>query len=438
MLHAAVSPALEAMLDELRTQARDCSQRFSSSEADQLTASLVRDLEQTGSREDAAARCRAFRGQHLAQWFHTTHIHGRWLESWNQVESSWHASAARSRLVTGYRQLLSAREPSESRMWHELLLVELAHLVKFLPIMFAHMENVAESSSAKAPPRASELKPSAREEAAGEQLLHPLVDSTGHVVGAYAYDRPQWDLAFVDATMASAQRRTLVPACPIREPLSEPLHLIGHMGHCGSTLLARVLQRRCSRPIIREPRELGSVLASGDPRGCFMYVDVLFSSSPRPAGLKLSSEHLGALLPLRALLAEHYAVPVHLWLLQRSVHEVVVRTLRSNSPTLPDKMWRARAHRRSPGSRADLGLLFAHVESLARHIEALPSDANVTKLVYDNLWEHLALTSDERGAFDRDLKVSEHESATRGITAEELQLERQLANAIASSSDWID
>jgi hypothetical protein len=333
------------------------------------------------------------------------------------IEREWEESLARSALTHFYRCLVDSKRTNASE---ELLAVELAHLAKFLPLALFFEGNPGQ----------------AREQGGArggrETLLHPDVDENGRVVGIYAFDNPDWSLPFVDDVIATTtmsryfarDQFTFVPIHRIEEGIS----LIAHMGHSGSTLLARVIQQRLGRPMLCEPRALERVLK---PTGHFdlgIYFDVLLSSNPCPAGVKLSSGHLVHALDIRRMLEERYCHPVRLYLLSRATGAVVARTLRSNSPTLVDKVWSAF---RADSSRRKLGLLVAHVEEMADFILRTEETSTVRKIRFESMSADMTFTPAERYISTQDQKANSKVPLTRVI----VEADEDLANAVQRAVD---
>jgi hypothetical protein len=75
---------------------------------------------------------------------------------------------------------------------------------------------------------------------------------------------------FLDARISPAANRTMkVPAGALVDPARKPAPTgwIFHVAHCGSTLLARALDRREGNLILREPLALRQIALSPDPAG---------------------------------------------------------------------------------------------------------------------------------------------------------------------------
>jgi hypothetical protein len=383
---------------------------------------LLRDLRPPGRPEIRARVCREFREVNIRSLFHIAHVSSeRWLPVWAKIEREWKDSPARSALTCFYRCMVDTRRTSAAE---ELLAVELAHLTKFLPLASLLEENPSEHGAG----RATEPGGAIGER---ETLLHPDVDENGSVVGAYAFDYPDWSLPFVDDVIATTSEsryftRDEFSFVPMQR-FEEGIDLIGHMGHSGSTLLAKVIQQRLGRPVLCEPRELERVLNPTGRSDLGIYFDVLLSSNPRPAGIKLSSGHLGHVSEIRRMLEDRYCHPVRLYLLSRATGAVVARTVRSNSPTLVDKVW---STLRTRPSRRKLGLLVAHVEAMADYIRRAEEAPAVKKVRFESMSEDMAFTPAERYIGAQDQKANSKVPLTRDLIEADEELESAVQRAV--------
>ena len=412
---------LDALYAGVESRARQLSTRSALSACTSSLLNLLRQFSSSPRGHTCAAQFRIFRETHLRSYFQLKFVSSpNWLPAWSIVESEWANSPERQALTAFYLCWVDEVARGRTCAQEELLAAELAHIAKFLPLTWAlDATSTAEAHAS----RDFGLFDSTVEKSV---LFHPEVDSSGRVVAAYAYDSPDWDLPFVDdaiATSRSARRldQSLFPRLPKRYFCDGGIDLIGHMGHCGSTLLARLIELRRGRRILREPRDLGWILRLPGQNDLEIYFDVLLASLPRLGGFKLSSGHLAHIGGIRARLEQRYQCPVRLYLISRDAGSIIARTVRSNSPTLVEKIWSA-----YESGKGERGLLLAHVQGMREYIHQAEGLSNVKRVRFEAFADDMAVSSGERYLVREDQKASGKVPVVRDLTGADQILERRI------------
>jgi len=376
---------------------------------------LINGVRETEELSQAAQICRQFRRTHFEPlWCPTVISRHIWLPIWREVERRWHVSNVRGILSEFFLDLLANQRRA---LYLEILVVELACIYKHLPLLSQFENDKAEDRYYAIGPRQK------------SHLVHPYLDCRKRIGGSYCFSNPDWELPFIADTVASAADK--VVARPLgEERLTGNLTLIGHVGHCGSTLFSRVLQQRLRVPIIREPLGLGPIVRENSAGEIRLFFSELLQSDPRPGGVKLSSDQL---VHIPNILKELRGsdIDVSVYVLRRDVHEIAIRALRSNSLSLPDKVWSSSdVCQLSPSGLLNY-LIFTN-DFVQKELQPL---ASVSLVDYSDMRNSLALTRSESVFLRNDLKALSNPGVDRSLTQSELDLESAMADEVRSTDD---
>lgn len=296
---------------------------------------------------------------------------------------------------------------------------------------------------------------------------HYLHSFEGDVAVFMPMDRDSYHRSiFLDGRISPAANRTMkVPAAALVDPARKPAPTgwIFHVAHCGSTLLARALDRRENNLVLREPFALRQLALAPDPAGLAMTAAML-SKRYRPdlPTIVKANVPVNFLLPeLAALDADARAI-----FLYATLADYVLAILRSEnhrqwlrgvtvqlSPHLGDLAARSDAERCAalwlaqmrafaeamtlmPGARAlDSEILFSEprrvIEAAAAHLAVPMSEPEIVDTVEGPLFATYSKNPEQ--PFDNEARLARR-SALEGPLAEELAQARRWIESAGGES----